>query len=143
MNRSFSLLTFWPLNLFTFHFFYYYEDLMPKPKVRKTAAKKTTAEFEKAIKNKPEAVFVLRLYVAGITPRSRQAIENIKKLCAEHLKGRYELDVIDIYQQPALAKEAQLIVAPTLIKKLPLPLRKFIGDMSNEERILIGLGVKQ
>lgn len=117
---------------------------MTRQKAQKTSSRKTTAAFEKAIKTKKrdDAVYVLRLYVAGINPRSRQAINNIKKLCEEHLKGRYELQVIDIYQQPALAKEGELIAAPTLIKKLPLPLRRFIGDMSNEERILIGMGVK-
>ena len=117
---------------------------MTKPKVQKTSSKKTTVEFEKAIKRKKrdDAVYVLRLYVAGINPRSRQAINNINKLCEEHLKGHYELQVIDIYQQPALAKDGELIAAPTLIKKLPLPLRRFIGDMSNKEQILIGMGVK-
>jgi circadian clock protein KaiB len=117
---------------------------MTKPKAQKTSTYKTTAAFEKAVKKKTDddLVYVLRLYVVGLSPRSRQAINNVKKLCDEHLKGRYELEVIDIYQQPEQAKEAELIAAPTLIKKLPLPLRRFIGDMSNEERILIGLGVK-
>jgi circadian clock protein KaiB len=118
--------------------------LMTKAKVQKTSSYKTTAAFEKAIKKKKsdDTVYVLRLYVVGLSPRSRQAISNIKKLCDDHLKGRYELEVIDVYQQPALAKEAELVAAPTLIKKLPLPLRRFIGDMSNKERILVGLGVK-
>jgi circadian clock protein KaiB len=117
--------------------------LMTKAKVQKTSSYKTTAAFEKAIKIKSDdSVYVLRLYVVGLSPRSRQAITNIKKLCDEHLKGRYELEIVDIYQQPAQAKEAELIAAPTLIKKLPLPLRRFIGDMSNKDRILIGLGVK-
>ena len=74
-----------------------------------------------------------------MTPKSIKAIENIRKICEENLQGRYELEVIDIYQQPAIAKKEEIIAAPTLIKKLPLPLRKFIGDMSNEEKILIGL----
>jgi circadian clock protein KaiB len=86
--------------------------------------------------------YVLRLYIAGKTPRSTQAIMNIKKICEENLKNHYELEVIDIYQQPELAKDAQIIAAPTLIKKLPLPLRKFIGDMSNRERILVGLDLR-
>ncbi len=76
-----------------------------------------------------------------MTPKSIQAIENIRKICDEHLKGRCQLEVIDIYQQPNYAKTEQLIAAPTLIKKLPLPLRKFIGDMSNKEKILIGLDI--
>ena len=80
--------------------------------------------------------YVLRLYVTGMTPKSINAIENIRKICEENLQGRYELEVIDIYQQPEYAKKEEIIAAPTLIKKLPLPLRKFIGDMSNKEKIL-------
>ena len=87
--------------------------------------------------------YVLRLYVSGITPRSTRAIENIRKICEENLKGRYELEVIDIFQQPEAARSEQIIAAPTLIKKLPLPLRKFIGDLSNTERILVGLEIKE
>ena len=83
--------------------------------------------------------YVLRLYVAGQTPKSVNAITNIKKICEENLKGRYELAVIDLYQQPQLADGDQIIALPTLIKKLPLPLRRIIGDMSNSERMLVGL----
>jgi circadian clock protein KaiB len=83
--------------------------------------------------------YVLRLYVTGTTARSGQAILNIREICEEHLKGRYELEVVDIYQQPVLAAGEQIIAAPTLIKKLPLPLRRFIGDMTNTDRILVGL----
>ncbi len=83
--------------------------------------------------------YVLRLYVTGTTQRSAQAIMNIQNICEEHLKGRYELEVIDMYQQPVLAAGEQIIAAPTLIKKLPLPLRRFIGDMSNTERVSVGL----
>ncbi len=85
--------------------------------------------------------YVLQLYVTGMTPRSIKAIENIRKICKENLQGRYELEVIDIYQQPQYAKQEQILAAPTLIKKLPLPLRKFIGDMSNEEKLRIGLNL--
>jgi len=85
----------------------------------------------------------LILYIAGVTPRSTNAIINIKKICEKYLKGRYELEVIDIYKQPVLAKGEQVLAVPTLIKKLPLPLRKFIGDMSDTERILVGLDMKQ
>jgi circadian clock protein KaiB len=98
--------------------------------------------IEKALKKTGEEKYLLRLYVTGLTPASTRAIANIKKICEDHLKGRYELDVIDIYQQPVLAKGEQIIAAPTLIKKLPLPLRKFIGDMSNTERILLGLDLR-
>lgn len=98
--------------------------------------------FEKTIKDSEDKKYVLFLYVAGVTPRSTQSITNIKKICEEHLKGRYELEVIDIYQQPALAKVGQIIAAPTLVKKLPPPLRKFIGDLADVERILVGLDLK-
>ena len=83
--------------------------------------------------------YSLRLFVTGSTPKSIRAITNIKRICETHLKGRYFLEVIDIYQQPVLAKGEQIIAAPTLIKELPLPLRRFIGDMTNTDRILIGL----
>ena len=86
--------------------------------------------------------YVLRLYVTGVTPRSTRAIANIRNICEEHLKGQYELEVIDIYQQITLARNEQIIAAPTLIKKLPLPLRLFIGDMSNTERILVGMDLR-
>ena len=98
--------------------------------------------FEEAFKDSTDKKYVLRLYVAGATPRSTEAILNIKKVCEEHLKGRYELEVIDIYQQPTLAEGEQIIAAPTLVKKLPLPLRKFIGSMHDVDRILVGLDLK-
>jgi circadian clock protein KaiB len=108
-----------------------------------TAVKKSTKAFEKTLQKSGTEKYVLRLYAAGTTPRSVQAITNIKKICEEHLKGRYDLEVIDVYQQPTLAMGEQIIAAPTLIKKLPLPLRKFIGDMTNQERILVGLDLKK
>jgi circadian clock protein KaiB len=101
----------------------------------------TTKEFEKALHPTGTEKYVLRLYVTGMTPKSINAIENIRKICEENLQDRYELEVIDIYQQPEYAKKEEIIAAPTLIKKLPLPLRKFIGDMSNTEKILIGLNL--
>jgi circadian clock protein KaiB len=87
--------------------------------------------------------YVLRLYVAGQTPQSVRAITNLKKICEENLKGRYVLDVIDLYQQPQLAQGEQIIAVPTLIKKLPPPLRRIIGDMSNTERLLVGLDLRK
>jgi circadian clock protein KaiB len=96
-------------------------------------------EFEKSLQATSTEEYVLRLYVTGMTPKSIRAIENIKKICEENLKGRYELEIIDIYQRPEHAKTEEILAAPTLIKKLPLPLRRLIGDMSNEERILVGL----
>ena len=86
--------------------------------------------------------YVLRLYVTGMTPRSTAAIRNIKAICEEHLKGRYRLEVVDVYQHPGLAKGEQIIALLTLIKYLPLPLRRFIGDMSRTERILLGLDLR-
>lgn len=86
--------------------------------------------------------YLLRLFVTGMTPRSTDAISKLKTICDEQLEGRYDLEVIDIYQQPELAKEEQIIAVPTLIKELPLPLRRLVGDLSDRERVLIGLGLK-
>jgi circadian clock protein KaiB len=109
------------------------EDVKPK---------KTIEPFDQSLQQKAKEKYVLRLYVAGLTPRSQMAISNIKKICEEHLEGRYDLEVIDVYQKPVLAKGEQIIAAPTLIKKLPLPLRRFIGDLSDSERILLGLDLR-
>ncbi len=87
--------------------------------------------------------FVLRLYVAGQMPKSVHAIANIKLICEEYLQGRYELEVIDLYQQPQLAQSEQIIVLPTLIKQLPSPLQRVIGDLSNTERVLRGLDLQK
>lgn len=86
--------------------------------------------------------FFLRLYITGTTPRSQRALANIKRICDDHLTDEYELQVIDIYQSPQLAKDEQIIATPTLIKLLPAPLRRLIGDFSNEDRVLLGLDVK-
>jgi len=86
--------------------------------------------------------YILKLYVAGQSPKSVNAIANIKKLCEANLHGRYVLDVIDLYQQPQLAQGEQVIAVPTLIRKLPHPLRRIIGDMSNTERVLVGLDIR-
>jgi circadian clock protein KaiB len=87
--------------------------------------------------------YALRLYVTGTTPQSARAIANVRIICEEHLQGRYELEVVDLYQQPQLAEGEQIIVAPTLIKKLPLPLRRIIGDLSDIERVLVGLDLRR
>lgn len=89
-----------------------------------------------------EATYVLRLYIAGTTPRSTRAVMNIKEICERNLSSHYDLEVIDIYQQPGIARDQQILAAPTLIKELPPPLRKFIGDMSNTEKIVVGLNLK-
>jgi circadian clock protein KaiB len=83
--------------------------------------------------------FVLRLYVTGTTPRSTRAIANLREVCEQHLADRYDLKVVDIYQQPELAAREQLVAAPTLIKRLPLPLRRLVGDLSDRRRVLAGL----
>jgi circadian clock protein KaiB len=97
------------------------------------------AKFEKAATVPAEERYVLRLYVTGMTARSARAVKNLQSICEEYLEGRYDLEVIDIYQQPVLTKGEQIIAAPTLIKKLPLPMRRIIGDMSDRERVLLGL----
>ena len=89
----------------------------------------------------PADQYVLRLFVTGMTPRSARAVKNLRAICDECLDGRYDLEVIDIYQQPVLTKGEQIIAAPTLIKKLPLPMRRIIGDMSNRERVMAGLDI--
>jgi circadian clock protein KaiB len=99
----------------------------------------TKAVLEEKAKNLDKQKYVLRLYVAGMTAKSSAAIEAITRICEENLKGRYDLEIIDIYQNPALAKDEQIIAAPTLIKKLPKPLRKFIGNIDQEEKMLVGL----
>ncbi len=101
----------------------------------------STKEFEAAMAAKAKEKYVLRLYVTGMTPKSISAIENVRRLCDQYLPNRYELDIVDIYQQPTIARDEQLIAAPTLVKKLPLPLRRFIGDMSHKEKILVGLDI--
>jgi circadian clock protein KaiB len=89
----------------------------------------------------PEQRYELRLYVTGTTPRSAMAIINIRKICEEYLKDRYDLEVIDIAQHPKRAQVEQIIAAPTLVKQAPLPIRRFVGDMSRTDRILAGLGL--
>ncbi len=104
--------------------------------------KKIAKTLEKASWEKDRRKDVLKLYITSATPRSVKAIMNIRRICEEHLQGRYELEIIDIFQQPVLAEGEQIIAAPTLIKKLPLPLRRFIGDMSDTDKILIGLDLR-
>jgi circadian clock protein KaiB len=86
--------------------------------------------------------YVLRLYVTGATSSSRRAILNINSICSEHLRGQYDLEVIDIHQKPTLAKDEQIVAAPTLIRQLPLPLRRIIGDLSDRDSVLFGLDLK-
>jgi circadian clock protein KaiB len=110
---------------------------------RSESTEQASAKLKKALLNRAEQRYVLRLYVTGATPSSQQAIERVRAVCEEHLQGRYELEVVDIYQLPALAKDHQIIATPTLIKVLPLPLRRFIGNLSNTEKILFGLDLRE
>jgi circadian clock protein KaiB len=110
--------------------------------MKKRSEVKLNTALEEAAAAPDNRRYVLRLYIAGSTPRSMRAIQNIRRICEEHLKDRYELVVVDVYQQPTLAKGEQIIAAPTLVKQLPLPLRRFIGDMSNIQNILVGLDLR-
>ncbi len=105
----------------------------------KAEVKSSTEAFEAALDGKQD--YVLKLFVSGMTSCSIKAIQNIRKICRERLAGRVNLEVIDIYQQPEMARQEQIIAVPTLIKKLPLPLRQFIGDLSDTEKILVGLNL--
>jgi circadian clock protein KaiB len=98
-------------------------------------------QFDSTIKKRKPQKYILHLYVAGLSPRSQKAIEDIKTICDKYLKGWYELAVHDIYQNPIIAVNNQIIAVPTLIKELPLPLRKFVGDMSNLKKLLVGLDI--
>ena len=115
-----------------------------EPKTEETRiseARDSIEAFEEALK-KEGRKYVLRLYVAGMGPKSVQVIDNIKRICEEYLPGRYQLEVIDIYQFPIFAKDGQIVAAPTLIKELPPPLRKLIGSMANTDRVLVGMDIK-
>ena len=118
------------------------------PKKSVPAGKRKSAlagELEQSASNSRQAKYVLRLYVSGSTSKSALAVENIKRICEQHLKHRYDLEVIDIYQQPSLAREEQIVAVPTLIKRFPPPLRRLIGDLSNVKKVLFGLdlGMRQ
>ncbi len=92
--------------------------------------------------DQPKTDFILRLFVTGASPNSLRAISNLKNICEEHLRDRYELEIIDVYQQPLVAEREQLIALPLLIKKAPGMERRLIGDMSNKEKVLRGLGLE-
>ncbi|MEG4584308.1 circadian clock KaiB family protein [Microcoleus sp. MOSTC5] len=101
----------------------------------------TTELFEQALSQSQEQYYILRLYIAGTTLQSVTALQNIKKICEQHLQGRYELEVIDIYQQTEAAIAENIVAVPTLIKQLPTPLQKIIGNLSNTEKVLMGLNL--
>ncbi len=108
-------------------------------KEKKAKVKSSTDEFNLTISGLSKEKYILRLYITGATSRSALAISNLKKICEEYLAGKYELQVIDLFKHPRLAKDEQIIATPTLIKQLPLPFRHIIGDMSNKEKVLMGL----
>ena len=112
----------------------------------KKKVKRKITKFAKSFKvtaqRRGKEKYLLRLYITGTTPQSQRALANIKRICEDHLQDRYELQVIDIYQIPTLARDEQIIAAPTLVKMLPLPLRRLIGDLSDERRVLLGLDVR-
>jgi circadian clock protein KaiB len=101
----------------------------------------STAILTKNGKPKPDA-WVLRLYVAGQTPKSVTAFANLKKICAEHLENEYRIELIDLLENPKLARGDQIVAIPTLVRNLPTPMRKIIGDLSNTERVLVGLDLR-
>jgi len=120
------------------------EDSNPDGKLKLRGKLRTATErFETALNGDAlrRAKYILRLYVTGSSARSLKAVHNLKKLCEEHFPDDYDLEVIDIYKNPDAAREEQIIAAPTLVKKLPQPLRKFVGDLSNTQKILIGLDI--
>lgn len=116
------------------------ETIMKK---KKEEAKRSVEVFDQAISGRRKEKYVLRLFITGTTSKSVLALTNLKRICEEYLEGRYDLEVIDLYQNPGLAKDEQIIAAPTLIKKLPLPFRRIIGDMSDIEKVLLGLEIRK
>jgi circadian clock protein KaiB len=121
-----------------------------KKPTKKTSKKSTprhvsidsSAEFERLLQQASNGQrFVLRLYVTGSTVRSSQAVANVRSLCEEYLPGRYDLEVVDIYQQPGEAAKDQVIAAPTLIKELPMPVKRLIGDLSDRDKVIVGLNL--
>jgi circadian clock protein KaiB len=108
----------------------------------KVKAKPPKAQAAQATDNATNATLELRLYVAGQTPKSLIALKNLKKICEEHLQGRYRLHVIDLVKTPQLAQDDQILAIPTLVRNLPHPIRKIIGDLSDAQRVLVGLDIR-
>lgn len=109
---------------------------------KKNIIKVDPGEYDLKVQKSKNETYVLKLYLTGLTPQSMAAIDNLRKICEENLKGRYTLDIIDLYKNPSLAKGEQIIAAPTLIKMLPLPLRRIIGNMSDTQKVIVGLDLK-
>ena len=104
--------------------------------------RRATRAVEKALPARPEGRYVLRLYVAGATERSRQAILRVRKMCEAELENGFDLEVIDIYQQPILARDGQIVATPTLVKELPRPVRRFIGNLTKTEGLFVALNLQ-
>jgi circadian clock protein KaiB len=102
----------------------------------------TLEELEKLVAELANLTYVFRLYISGTTAKSSRAVANVQQICDQYLPGRYQLEVIDVYQHPEVAREQQVIALPTLIKEFPLPTQKFVGDMSSKDKIVIGLKLK-
>jgi circadian clock protein KaiB len=115
---------------------------MAAEKRSKTDTTRATRPLKKVRATEPP-ITELRLYVAGLTPRSITAIANLKQICEQHLDGRYKIEVVDLLENPQLARGDQILAVPTLVRKLPKPMKKIIGDLSNTERVLVGLDLKQ
>jgi circadian clock protein KaiB len=109
------------------------------PVLKKKAKSKTKNTIQKA---KLKKIWTLRLYIAGQTPKCLTAFHNLKKICETYLKDKYKIEVIDLLQKPQLARDDQILAIPTLVKKIPVPLRKIIGDLSDTEKVLVGLDLK-
>ena len=106
-------------------------------------SERTLRDFETLVSALSQPRYLLKLYVSGASPRSALAITNVKAICEKYLPGKYDLEVVDIFQQPQAAHEAQIVAVPTLIKELPLPGRTFVGDMTDVKKIVVGLNLKQ
>jgi circadian clock protein KaiB len=109
-----------------------------KPKTKNSAATRARKRAAKRAITR----YALRLYITGQTPRSRRSVENLRALCDKYIPGQFDLEVVDIYQQPAMAAAGQIIAAPTLIKTMPPPLRRLVGDFSDQNRVILGLDIK-
>lgn len=110
--------------------------------MKKATTSKTRSQKISPDGHKDKATYLLRLYVAGQTPRCITAFSNLKKICEEHLAGEYEIEVVDLLENPTLAQGDQILAIPTLVRRLPEPVRKIIGDLSNTERVLVGLDLQ-
>src|ERR1700733_13985687 len=106
------------------------------------ARKRSASSTKKKAPKRPGPRYALRLYIPGQTPRSLQSVENLRALCDKYLPNQFDLEVVDIYQQPAMAAAGQIIAAPTLVKSMPLPLRRLVGDFSDQNRVILGLDIR-